>query len=110
MRTRPPRLDLRRPPRVIVRPLGRERAFGQAHVCPSFPEMTNTIELDPRQRGRRFLETVIHELLHLLFPAMAEEDIRRAGRFLAMCLWAWGVRLDEDHVMALAQERDPEAG
>ena len=72
--------------------------------------MLNTIELDPRQHGRRFLETVIHELLHIVFPSMEEENVRRAGRWIALCLWAWGVRLDEERVMALAQGDNPEAG
>jgi len=109
-RTRPPRLDFRRPPRVCIRPLGREQADGQAHICPSIGHKLHLMEIDPKLRGRMLLETIIHELLHLIFPGMHEGDVRRAGRWIALCLWAWGVRLDEDHFYGLAQERDPEAG
>jgi hypothetical protein len=48
-------------------------------------------------------------MLHQIFPAMAEEDVRRAGRWIALSLWAWGVRLDEDDMMAIVGGDDPEA-
>jgi hypothetical protein len=102
-------LDLRKPPRVVFRPLGKERAHGQAHVCPSNPAQRGLIEIDPRLRGRRLLEVAIHEMLHQIFPAMGEEDVRRAGRWIALSLWAWGVRLDEDDMMAIVGGDDPEA-
>ena len=90
---------------MVFRPLGRH----QAHVCPSRPDMQGLIELDPRLRGRRLLEVAIHEMLHQLFPGMEEEDVRRAGRWVALSLWAWGVRLDEDDMKAIVGGDGPEA-
>lgn len=78
-------------------------------MCPSNPDMQGLIEIDPRQHGRRLLETLIHEMIHQLFPQMGEEDVRRAGRWLALSLWAWGVRLDEDLLNSLVHGTDPEA-
>lgn len=100
-----PRLDLRRPPTVRVRPLGREQAHGLAYTCPSDGDLHGSMEIDARLKGRALLETLIHELLHLIFPGMLEEDVRRAGRYLALCLWAWGIKIDEDHIYELVQHR-----
>ena len=98
-------VDMRRPVRLVFRPLGRHKADGLAHICHSAPEELGKIEIDSNLRGRPLLETIIHELIHIIFPSMQESDVRRAGRYLALCLWAWGIRLDEDEIKALV-DRD----
>lgn len=94
---------------MVFRPLGRQRAHGMAYVCPSNPEDRGLIEIDERLKGRRLLEVAIHEMLHQIFPQMEEEDVRRAGRWIALSLWAWGVRLDEDDMKAIVAGDHPEA-
>jgi hypothetical protein len=100
---------MRRPPVLVIRRLGRHQADGLAYICPSDPaHKQGTMEVDITLTGRRLLETVIHELIHLVFPGMLEEDVARLARYLALCLWAWGVRIDEEHFKALVQGRDPD--
>lgn len=102
------RIDLRRLPRIIERPLGRERAYGmaaqglheQAGGDPpaALPEWTGepTIWLDPRDRHTRLgLETAVHEALHLACPWMYEDVVTATGRYLAMVLWRLGYRRPE---------------
>ena len=103
------RLDMRKPPIMVVKRLGKHQADGLAYICPSDPPHKHwTIEIDVTLTGRRFLETLIHEMIHLVFPGMLEEDVARLARYLALSLWAWGVRIDEERIKALVQGRDPD--
>ncbi len=47
----------------------------------------NKILIDPRQRGRTYLDTIIHEKLHLLFPDWSENKVIKASRELTTLLW-----------------------
>lgn len=67
--------------KVVYRKLGKEKAWGQAHVD------TNTIEIDPRLRGRKKMEILIHEALHILNPEMSETKVLEQGRKIANLLW-----------------------
>jgi hypothetical protein len=69
--------------KVIWRPLGKERAWGQATTDPAHP----VIEIDPRLSPRRELETLAHESLHLAFPEMSEKEVDRAGKVVSSVLW-----------------------
>ena len=69
--------------KVIWRPLGKERAWGQATTDPARP----VIEIDPRLSPRRELETLAHESLHLAFPEMSEKEVDRAGKVVSSVLW-----------------------
>ena len=69
--------------KVIWRPLGKERAWGQATTDPLHP----VIEIDPRLSPRRELETLTHESLHLAFPEMSEKEVDRAGKVISTVLW-----------------------
>ena len=71
--------------KVIERKLGRERAFGQAHS-------DGLIELDPRQSSKEYLDTAIHEGLHLLAPDWTERQVAVGARKLSSLLWALGFR------------------
>lgn len=67
--------------KVVYRKLGKERAWGQAHTD------SNTIEIDPRLKGRKKMEILIHEALHILNPEMSETRVLDQGRRIANLLW-----------------------
>ncbi|MEO8207351.1 MAG: hypothetical protein ABI615_14330 [Chthoniobacterales bacterium] len=66
---------------LYERKLGRERAAGQAW------DTDRIIEIDPRQTPRVRLDTIIHEWLHIEFPALSETQIRRRAGRLTKILW-----------------------
>jgi len=47
----------------------------------------NRILIDPRQRGRSYMDTIIHEKLHLLFPEWSENKIIVTAKELTTLLW-----------------------
>jgi hypothetical protein len=69
--------------KVIWRPLGKERAWGQAETDPARP----VVEIDPRLSPKRELETLTHEMLHVAFPEMSEKEVDRAGKVISAVLW-----------------------
>lgn len=50
------------------------------------------IEIDPRQCPKEYMDTLIHEALHELWPKSRESKILRAGTSLANLLWRLGYR------------------
>jgi len=52
----------------------------------------NIIEIDPRQPKKEYMDTIIHEALHILFPSKREKTILRAGTSIANLLWRLGYR------------------
>jgi hypothetical protein len=101
------RIDLRRMPDIIERPLGREQAHGMAAQLlhseaggdprSYLPEWTGepTIWLDPTLDGRAHLETALHEALHLACPWMYEKVVTQTARYLAMVVWRLGYRRED---------------
>lgn len=73
-------------PKVVERPLGRERARGQAIA------LYNLIEIDPRQTERARLNTLIHEALHLGDWGLSETKVIKLSGKVASVLWAQGYR------------------
>ncbi len=67
--------------KVQYRKLGREKAYGQAHIG------ENTIEIDTRLNKRKHLEIMIHEALHILNPEFSETKILNQSKKLARVLW-----------------------
>ena len=67
--------------RIIEKKLGRERALGQAWAG------LDVIEIDPRQDERERLDTLIHELLHVMMPEWSEETVVEAAKWLSRHLW-----------------------
>lgn len=59
----------------------RERALGQAW------QGENLIEIDPRQPPKEYLDTLIHESLHIIFPELSERKVNTAARKLSALLW-----------------------
>jgi hypothetical protein len=72
--------------KIVERKLGRERALGQARFD------KNIIEIDPRQPAKEYLDTVLHEGLHLIFPELAERKIASVSRKLTRLVWKQGFR------------------
>jgi hypothetical protein len=67
--------------RVKYRKLGRENCWGLAHYD------DNLIELDSRLKGRKKLEILLHEAMHLLYPNSSEEEIVKNSIILTKVLW-----------------------
>jgi hypothetical protein len=76
-------------PKVIVRKLGREGAWGQCYYDPVAP----TVEIDPRLGAKRRLEVLVHEAVHLFFgPDLPEAKVDAAGKYIRDVLWAQNYR------------------
>lgn len=45
------------------------------------------ITIDPRQRSRTYLNTLIHELLHAIFPEMSETRVKKIAGIITRHLW-----------------------
>lgn len=71
----------RRPPAILERKLGRQRAAGQ-HMFG-----TRVIEIDPRQSSRERMDTVVHEALHYAREDMDEDEVVRVSRIISGALW-----------------------
>ena len=67
--------------KIVERKLGREKAFGQSWQNDSF------IEIDPRQKSRQYLNTLIHEILHVLYPEDSETKVIENSRILSKYIW-----------------------
>jgi len=78
-------------PKVIVRKLGKEKAWGQYH------EADNIIEIDERLMGKHKIEIFLHERTHCHFKQMSEEDVTRFASVMADFLWKHGVRFVDNH-------------
>jgi hypothetical protein len=72
--------------KIKIRKLGREKAWGQAWQGESL------IEIDPRQKSKGFMETAIHEALHILFPKLSEKQIITKSRAITDVLWRLNIR------------------
>lgn len=48
---------------------------------------SNKIEIDPRQKSKRYLDTLIHECLHILFPEESETSISEKATTITSCIW-----------------------
>lgn len=72
--------------RIVERKLGRERARGLAIAS------EKSIEIDPRQRGRAYLNTLIHETLHCVFPDWSESKVLKSASKICKVLWTQNYR------------------
>jgi Zn-dependent peptidase ImmA (M78 family) len=79
-------MDKSKLPRIVERKLGREKADGQAWVD------DHLIEIDTRLDPERWLTVLIHELLHIAYPTMSEEEVERGGELVGSSCWKMGVR------------------
>lgn len=76
--------------KVIYKKLGKEKIWGYA-------DSDGTIYLDTRLKGKKHLEILIHETLHLMYPADEEEKIEEKSIILCNMIWSQRYRrIDED--------------
>lgn len=71
--------------KVIYKKLGREQAHGIA-------ESDGVIYIDPRLRGRKELEILIHECYHILHGEASEDEVVEKSIILTKLLWKIGFR------------------
>lgn len=81
----------RKQPKVIIRKLGKEKAWGQ------FIEDDNIIEIDPRLRGKNKLGVYLHELYHWFKPDATEEEVLTFEAEFTEFLWRHNLRFVENH-------------
>jgi hypothetical protein len=67
--------------KVIHRKLGKEQAWGQAHI------EANKIEIDERVKSYRYMLLMVHEKLHLIFPDWSETKIKQTATKMSKFLW-----------------------
>lgn len=75
--------------KIIYKKLGREQAHGIA-------ESDGNVYLDPRLKGKKHLEILLHEVLHLLNPNDSELSIIKKSITLTKVLWKEGYRRVDD--------------
>lgn len=68
--------------KVIYRKLGKERALGQADTD------SGIIEIDERLKGKKLLEILIHEMLHVQNPEWSETRVLEKSKELSNFLWS----------------------
>jgi hypothetical protein len=71
--------------KIIYRKLGKEQAYG-------ISSSDGVIEIDERLKGKKMMEILIHEILHLLNPKDDEKTIIRKSVTLTKVLWNEGYR------------------
>ena len=76
-----------RHPKVTLRKLGRERAWGLYSL--------DEIEIDPRTTGKARLEVLIHEYDHHLDPSLPEKTVASNAKKLTDFLHKHHVRIIE---------------
>ena len=67
--------------KVIDKKLGRQHAVGQAYSD------ARVIEIDPRQRSKAYLDTLIHELLHVYNPDWSETKVTKTANEMTEIIW-----------------------
>jgi hypothetical protein len=78
--------------RFVVRHRPVDDTDGCVGQCWPFGKGTHELEIDPRQCPKDYLDTVIHEASHCLFPKKKEKAILRAATSIANLLWRLGYR------------------
>ena len=76
--------------RIKYRKLVKEKVWGVAHS-------DGLIEIEERLKGKKHLEIVVHECLHLLFPQAEEDEIVKKSVTLTKILWKENYRRVEPH-------------
>lgn len=71
--------------KVVHKKLGREKAYGMA-------DSDGVVYLDQRLKGKKHMEIILHECLHLLYPDDSEEAIVDKSVTLCKILWKEGYR------------------
>ena len=57
---------------------------------------SNTIEIDRNARGKKEMEILLHEMVHLLWKDESEEDVERKSILMTNTLWHQKYRRVDD--------------
>lgn len=60
--------------------LGKQKVWGFAHS-------DGLVEIDEKLKGKKHLEILLHECLHLLYPNDSEDEIVKKSVILTNTLW-----------------------
>lgn len=69
--------------------LREEKCFGQ--VIDPHPKHS-AFAVDPRQPAEEYMDTIIHETVHILCPSWSEDQVRHASEVISTLLWMRGYR------------------
>lgn len=86
---------------VIEKKLGRDGVHGWAYMKPP------RVEIDSRLRGKKQQEILLHELLHIALPQLAEETITETAIFLSDHTWRFGLRRVEQEPRQPRKPKSP---
>jgi hypothetical protein len=75
--------------KVKYKKLGKEKVWGLA-------DSEGIVYLDSRLKGKKHLEILIHELLHLLWKEATEEEVVEKSIILCNIIWQQRYRRIED--------------
>ncbi len=70
--------------KVVEKKLGRYKAYA---IIPAPLTRKSRIEIDPRQKPKSYLNSLIHEKLHLIFPDWSESKVNKTASQLTNFLW-----------------------
>lgn len=71
--------------KTVEQKLGREKAWAQTDG--------KSIEIDPRQRPKKYLDSLIHEGLHIVWPDESEACIKKTAAVICDLIWANNFRM-----------------
>lgn len=71
--------------KVIYKKLGRQQAYG-------ITWKDGRVYIDSRLKKKDQLETLVHEILHCVFPEYEEEEIDKRAKIISDTLWNEGFR------------------
>lgn len=80
----------RKHPIVVDRKLGRYKVEG--YPVHGFCDDEGLIEIEPRQKAKDYLGTLIHELLHHLLPGATEKWVEESEAVMTKEIWKKGYR------------------
>lgn len=84
--------------KVIYKKLGRNKVYGFANCG------DDEIEVDSRLKGKKQLEIIIHESMHLLLPDAEEDEIIEKSVILTNTLWYQGFRMVDSDISTPMQD------
>lgn len=80
----------KKPIKVLYSHLGQYKAVGLAW------KEDRVIAIDKRLKGISKIDVSIHELLHVLFPELSEEQVTKSASEMAKVLWDMGFRFTDN--------------
>lgn len=72
-----------------LRKHGGKKVYGQAHE-------NGLVEIDPRQDSIEYLDTLVHEILHIKFPKLTEKEVIQISNDITNAIWGQNFRKIQD--------------